>query len=204
MSTGGDGGMMFTNDTEVYKKAWSNREHGKSWDAVHRDDHPPGFRWLIESFGSNWRMTGPQAAIGLCQLGKLDHWVAERTRNAMILHEHLSRLDGVRCPTPGPDLRHAWYRFYCFVEPDRLTTGWNRDRIMHEINAAGWPCQVGSCPEIYREPAFIEAGFAPSDRLPVAQELGETSLAMLVHHGIDADTMERYATNVAKVIESAC
>lgn len=204
MSTGGDGGMLFANDADVYKIAWSNREHGKSWDAVHRDDHPPGFRWLIESFGSNWRMTGPQAAIGLCQLGKLDVWVARRTRNAMILHDHLSSLDGVRCPTPEAGLRHAWYRFYCFVEPDRLRDGWGRDRIMHEINAAGWPCQVGSCPEIYREPAFIEAGFAPADRLPVARELGETSLAMLVHHGIDEDTMKNYAATVAEIIRSAC
>ena len=196
--------MMTTNDETLFKAAWSLREHGKSWDAVHRTDHPPGFRWLIESFGSNWRMTGPQAAIGQCQLRKLPDWIDRRRRNARILHDRLVSLPAVRSPWPEDHLTHAWYRYYCYVTPSALNSGWSRDRIMNEINASGWPCRVGSCPEIYREPAMIAAGYAPDQRLPVARELGETSLAMMIHHTIDADLMESYANAVADVVRRAC
>ena len=92
MSTGGDGGMMVTNDEAMWKRAWSAREHGKSWDAVHRDDHPPGFRWVVESLGSNWRMTGPQAAIGLRQLEKLDNWCLKRKQHTDLLRRRLTGL----------------------------------------------------------------------------------------------------------------
>ncbi|MCH2132761.1 MAG: DegT/DnrJ/EryC1/StrS aminotransferase family protein [Phycisphaerales bacterium] len=203
MSTGGDGGMLVTSDPALWRRAWSTREHGKSYDAVKRQDHPPGFRWFVESFGSNWRLTGPQAAIGLRQLAKLDDWNGKRTRNATILQDRLSAVDGIRCPWPGDDITHAWYRYYCFIEGDDQARSTRRDRIMQEINAAGWPCQVGGCPEIYLERSFVEAGFTPTAPLPVARQLAETSLAFLVHHTIDADTMNRYADAVAETISAS-
>ena len=203
MSTGGDGGMMVTNDEAMWKRAWSAREHGKSWDTVHRDDHPPGFRWVVESLGSNWRMTGPQAAIGLRQLEKLDNWCLKRKQHTELLRRRLDGLSVVRFPWPGDDIDHACYRAYCFVETDHLADGWSRDRIMHEINQAGWPCQVGGCPEIYREKLITDAGLAPAERLPVAQELGETGLAFLVHHTIDDQTMQMAVDAIGTVLEQA-
>ncbi|MDG2095582.1 MAG: DegT/DnrJ/EryC1/StrS aminotransferase family protein [Phycisphaerales bacterium] len=203
MTTGGDGGMMVTNDETMWKRAWSAREHGKSWDTVHRDDHPPGFRWVVESLGSNWRMTGPQAAIGLRQLSKLDDWCLTRRRHTDLLRDRLDGLSAIRFPWPDDDINHACYRAYCFVEPDHLADGWSRDRIMHEINQAGWPCQVGSCPEIYREKVIIDAGYAPAAALPVARELGETGLAFSVHPTIDPDTMKDGVDAIVTIIEQA-
>lgn len=203
MSTGGDGGMMITSDESIWKRAWSAREHGKSIDAVHRDDHPPGFRWLIESFGSNWRMTGPQAAIGLKQLKKLDDWCSRRQRNVDILKRCLDKVPCIRFPWPESSLHHACYRGYCFIETDRLAKNWTRDRIMQAINESGWPCQVGSCPEIYREQAIVDAGMAPSHPLPIAQELGETGLCFLVHHTIDESQMNDYANAIERIVTEA-
>ena len=203
MTTGGDGGMLVTKDEHVLKRAWSAREHGKSLDAIHRDDHPPGFRWLVESFGSNWRMTGPQAAIGLRQLSKLNDWRVRRSRNVSALRERLDGIASIRFPWPDDDMVHACYRAYCFVEPDQLASGWSRDRIMQAINDAGWPCQVGGCPEIYREKAVVDAGLAPNRPLPVAQELGETGLCFLVHPTIEDADMAAYANAVGDILESA-
>ena len=203
MTTGGDGGMMITNDEQVWKRAWSSREHGKSLDAVKRSDHPPGFRWLIESFGSNWRMTGPQAAIGLRQLTKLKKWHELRLRNTSMLRERLNGIACIRFPWPDEHMVHACYRAFCFVEPDHLAHGWSRDRIMQDINDAGWPCQVGGCPEIYREKAVVDAGFAPNAPLPAARELGETGLCFLVHPTIESNQMAAYADAVRDIIQTA-
>ncbi len=188
----------------MYKRAWSTREHGKSWDLAHQQDHPPGFRWLIESFGSNWRLTGPQAAIGLCQLSKLTDWHMRRSKNAAVLHDRLAQIPCVRFPLPNRNVEHAFYRAYCFVDPKLLSTGSSRDTIMQQINDAGWPCGVGSCPEIYLEPALKAVGYGPTNPLPIARELGLTSLAFLVHPTIEYESMLAYADCVGRILESAC
>jgi dTDP-4-amino-4,6-dideoxygalactose transaminase len=57
----------------------------------------------------------------------------------------------------------------------------SRDRIIESINAEGVPCYQGSCSEVYLEKAFDGTGWRPAERLPVARELGETSIMFLVH-----------------------
>ncbi|MFP4428625.1 MAG: DegT/DnrJ/EryC1/StrS family aminotransferase, partial [Desulfovermiculus sp.] len=155
MSTGGEGGMLVLDDEDLWKRAWAYKDHGKSWDAVYEREHPPGFRWLHESFGTNWRMTEMQAAIGRVQLGKLDNWVVRRRMNAQRLTGVLRGLPGLRVTDPGKGFFHAYYKYYVFVRPEELTDGWDRDRIMNEISARGVPCMSGICPEIYREKAFF-------------------------------------------------
>jgi dTDP-4-amino-4,6-dideoxygalactose transaminase len=71
MTTGGEGGMVTTNDRELWSKMWSFKDHGKSWEAVYEREHAPGFRWLHESFGTNWRMMEVQAVIGRIQLRRM-------------------------------------------------------------------------------------------------------------------------------------
>ncbi|HET8730419.1 MAG TPA: DegT/DnrJ/EryC1/StrS aminotransferase family protein [Moraxellaceae bacterium] len=182
MSTGGEGGLVTCRDPELWSRMWSFKDHGKSFDAVYHREHAPGFRWLHESFGTNWRITEMQAAIGLRQLAKLDDWVSRRRANAEALFHELSGLDALRTPQPPSDLYHAAYRAYAFVRPEALKPDWSRDRIMQAIAAAGVPCMSGSCSEVYREKAFDGTGWRPAQPLPVAHELGETSLAFLVHH----------------------
>ena len=173
MTTGGEGGMLTTNSDDVWRQVWAYKDHGKSFDAVYGKEHPPGFRWLHESFGTNWRMTEVQSAIGRVVLRKLPEWLRIRRRHAEILTERLSRIPALRLTVPPQHIGHAYYKYYVFVRPELLSPDWSRDRIMQCINAEGVPCSVGSCSEIYREKAF--SGEWPVDKsLPVAKELGET------------------------------
>jgi dTDP-4-amino-4,6-dideoxygalactose transaminase len=203
MSTGGEGGMVTTDSEELWRRIWSFKDHGKNYDAVYNMKHPPGFRWLHESFGSNYRMTELQAALGRYQLRKLDEWLARRRANAAILTREIADTPCIRVPHLPDDISHAFYKFYFFVEPDMLEEGWSRDRIMVEVTDRGIPCFSGSCSEIYREKAFENTGFIPKKRLPVAQQLGETSLLLLVHPTIHDAHMMSASKVVRDVLDRA-
>lgn len=181
MTTGGEGGMVTTSDPDLWSSMWSYKDHGKSWDAVYHREHPRGFRWLHDSFGTNWRMLEMQAAIGRVQLTRLRGWTERRSAIAARLADALCVSPAVRVPAVPIWATHAWYRLYAFVRPARLVRGWSRDRILDELHARGIPAFQGSCPEIYLERAFDGTGWRPEQPLPVARALGETSLAFLVH-----------------------
>ncbi|GHG41396.1 aminotransferase [Deinococcus indicus] len=201
MTTGGEGGLLALNDTEVWKKAWAYKDHGKSYDAVYNREHAPGFRWLHDSFGTNWRMLEVQAVIGRLQLRKLPSWIERRRANALILTERLGKHPALRLTLPDETITHSYYKYYVFVRPEFLAAGWNRDRIMNTITAHGVPCFSGSCSEIYLEKAFLDAGYGPQERLPVAQELGDTSLMFLVHPTLSELDMQR-ATDIVDIVMS--
>jgi len=203
MTTGGEGGMLTTNDRELWEKAWAFKDHGKSYDAVYNRQHSPGFRWLHESFGTNWRLTEMQSAIGRIQLRKLPEWIRIRQRNANALTKCFSGITALRVTIPSDDISHAYYKYYVFVRPDRLKEGWNRDRIIAAINAEGVSCFAGSCSEIYLERAFEREGLRPLGRLAVAKELGETSLMFLVHPTLNESDMNDVCKAVLKVMSVA-
>ena len=188
MTTGGEGGMVTTNDRELWSRMWSYKDHGKSWEAVYDREHPPGFRWLHDSFGTNWRMTEMQAAIGRIQLTRMSDWSSKRLANANAIWNAAKKLSGLRVPNLSCDgcqnkcdqaagCAHAAYKCYVFVDG----TEDDRDAIMASINAQGVPCFSGSCSEVYLERAFDNTNFRPKDRLPSANLLGETSLMFLCH-----------------------
>jgi len=203
MTTAGEGGMLATGDEALWRAAWSYKDHGKSYDAVYHRAHPPGFRWVHESLGTNWRMTEVQATIGRCQLARLPAWLSLRRRNAAILADGLRPLPLLRIPQTPAHVSHAWYKFYAFVRPDRLARGWTRDRIMAAISDRGVPCFSGSCSEIYRERAFSERGLGPERPRTVAQSLGATSLMLLVHPTLMPEDMAYACRVVADVCARA-
>lgn len=191
MTTGGEGGMVTTNDRALWSNMWSFKDHGKSWEAVYERQHAPGFRWLHESFGTNWRMMETQAVIGRIQLGRMAEWHARRLVNAGKIWACARSLPGLRVPSIPEGSVHAAYKCYVFVEPQQLADGWGRDRILNEITARGVPCFSGSCSEVYLEKAFDDTGWRPAERLPVAHELGETSLMFLVHPTLTEEEIEK-------------
>lgn len=204
MTTGGEGGMVTTTDENLWSKMWSFKDHGKSWDAVYERQHPSGFRWLHESFGTNWRMLEMQAAIGRIQLRRMASWIARRTAIASRMAATLQGFpDAVRVPLPGADMTHAFYRLYAYVRPDGLAAGWDRDRIVEEVTARQVPLYQGSCSEVYLEKAFDRTGWRPKERLPVARELGETSLMFLTHPTITDDEVERACSALSEVFSLA-
>ena len=217
MTTGGEGGMVTCNDKALWKRMWSIKDHGKDYDIVHLPTKHPGFRWLHEGFGTNWRLTEMQSAIGMIQLRRMAAWSEARLRNSGILQSHLQDLAGdhgpIRLPTyhcdgcngtcPAMGCRHAWYRFYLFVRQTNLKAGWSRDRIVATLQKAGVPCMQGSCSEIYRERAFDGDDSRPTRPLPVTSQLGEDSIAFLVHPTINDATMTEIAKATAVIVGNA-
>jgi len=203
MSTGGEGGMVVTSDHKLWQRMWSYKDHGKDWESVYSQKHPPGFRWLHRSFGTNWRLTEIQSAIGRVQLGKLEGWIHKRKKNALHIAEGLSGIKGLRIPVPPDHLGHAWYKFYAYVRPENLKDGWSRDRIMQAVEKEGVPCLQGICPEVYLEKAFDDKGMRPASPLPVARKLGETSLMLLVHPTLGKRETEETVKVVKRVMSQA-
>jgi dTDP-4-amino-4,6-dideoxygalactose transaminase len=203
MTTGGEGGMVTTNDRGLWKRMWAYKDHGKSWDAVYEREHPPGFRWLHESFGTNWRMTEMQGVIGRIQLTRMPDWRAARQHNAKAIWEAARKLPGLRVPEVPENVKHGAYKCYVFVEPGQLAEGWDRDRVQQEILEAGVPCFSGSCSEVYLEKAFDGTDWRPEQRLPIAKELGETSLMFLVHPTLTKAEIEKTCSVLADVLAKA-
>lgn len=191
MTTGGEGGMVTTNDKALWSKMWSYKDHGKSFEAVYEREHPPGFRWVHESFGTNWRMLEIQAVIGRIQLRKMADWTQKRQANAAILDAVVKNYSVLRLVEVAADFEHAEYKHYFFVNADQLAEGWSRDRIIDEIMARGVPCYHGSCSEVYLERAFDNTPWRPKERLKNAKELGETSLMMLVHPTLTPEEIQK-------------
>lgn len=203
ISTGGEGGMLVTGDEKIWKRAWAIKDHGKDYDSVFNRQHPPGFRWLHHTFGTNFRMTEMQAAIGRIQLSKLAAWSERRNANAGRIIEVLSRYRCMRVPLSPTEIKHAYYRLYAFVDAENLAAGCSRDQIMSELNDAGIPCFSGSCSEIYNEKAFDQDGLRPENPMPNAHELGPQSLAFLVHPTLTDEDMSRVCSTLEKVLENA-
>ena len=207
MTTGGEGGMVTTNDEALWRSMWSFKDHGKSYEAVYERQHPPGFRWLHESFGTNWRMMEMQAVIGRIQLKRMADWTEKRTKNALAIWNICQKYSVARVPVfddHGGQTIHANYKCYVYVQPENLADGWTRDRIIEEINVQGVPCYQGSCSEVYLEKAFDGTGWRPEERLPVARELGETSLMFLVHPTLTDVVIQKTCYVLDNVLKQAC
>ncbi len=200
MTTAGEGGMLVTGDQALARRIWSAKDHGKSWEAVYEREHPPGFRWLHESLGTNARMTEVQAAVGLRQLAKLDGWVSKRREHAARLRGALARHTAFVTPVPPEGVRSAYYRLYTHVRPDALAPGWTRDRVMVALEAEGLPCRVGSCTEVHREKVF-DALKRP--QTPTARRLSKTALAFTTHPTLTADALDDAERAIDKVMAEA-
>ena len=200
MTTGGEGGMVTTNDENLWKKMWSYKDHGKNFDSIYNKQHPPGFRWLHDSFGTNWRMMEMQAVIGRIQLQKMPEWTAKRNANMQKIHATFQDSPYFTVNQPSPDYGHAAYKCYVQVNTDQLPTDWSRDRIMAEINALNVPCFSGSCSEVYLEHAFDNTPWRPEVRLENAKMLGENSLMFLVHPTLSDDSIDKTVAAIQDVI----
>ena len=201
MTTAGEGGMVTTNNKDYWSTVWSFKDHGKNYDTVYNKEHPPGFRWLHEDHGTNARMTEIQSAIGRLQLKKLDMWIDKRTKLSNIFNNAFKDLDGLRITLPPSHIKHAYYKYYVFTEPEKLKSDKDRDLIMNSLNDLGIACYSGSCSEIYKEKAFDKMFSNQKPSLKVAKELGETSLMFLVHPTIHEDDIYKICDKTEKIIK---
>lgn len=200
MTTGGEGGMVTTNDETLWKKMWSYKDHGKNFDTVYNKQHPPGFRWLHDHFGTNWRMMEMQAVIGRLQLKQMPTWTAQRNANMARILAAFEHSPYFTVSQPSLDYVHAAYKCYVQVNVDSLPEGWSRDRIMAEINAQAVPCFSGSCSEVYLERAFDGTPWRPAQRLANAKQLGESSLMFLVHPTLSEESIVKTVHAIENVM----
>lgn len=200
MTTGGEGGIVTTNDESLWKKMWSYKDHGKNYDSVYNTQHPPGFRWLHDSFGTNWRMMEMQAVIGRLQLQKMPEWTQVRNANMARIQAAFENSPYFTVVKPSVEYVHAAYKCYVQVNTSALPEDWSRDRIMAEINALNVPCFSGSCSEVYLEKAFDGTPWRPAQSLPQAKQLGATSLMFLVHPTLSEHSLQKTVDAIQAVI----
>jgi dTDP-4-amino-4,6-dideoxygalactose transaminase len=202
ISTGGEGGMVVTDDEALYKRMWAYRDHGRDYELAHAPHQAAGFQWLTTDFGTNWRMTESQAAIGRKQLAKLPRWLARRRAIAAHLSSAIGGLNAVQLPAPPREAEHAFYKYMFQVDPAALREGWSRDRIMAELEARGIPTRVGGCPDISREQAFRRHGFTTTT-LPTAAWLEGRTLMLPVHPTLSDDNVAFMTETLRSVLAAS-
>ena len=123
--------------------------------------------------------------------------------NAKIFIDKLKNINCIKIPLPNKKIQHAWYKFYIYVKKNFLKTGWDRNKILDEINKQGFPAGSGSCSELYLEKAFQDNGFNNFKRLKNAKDLGDSSIMLLVHPTITKQEIYSYAEAVRSVLIKA-
>lgn len=194
ITTGGEGGMVTTNDKNLYLKAWSYKDHGKNQDKIFGEKSEKGFfKWVHDTVGTNWRMTEMQASIGIDALDLLENWVNIRRRNAHILNNILKNNPNVRLTIPNDNIYHAYYKYYIFLKESCTKS---RDQILREINNQNIPCFQGACGEIYKEKAFGENNYS----FPITQELSKTCLMFCVDPSYSEEVINIMGNKINEII----
>jgi len=203
MSTGGEGGMVLFREEAAWAKAWAYKDHGKDAYKVRTPSpHPVGeFRYSHDSFGSNFRMTEFQSAIGRVQLRKLPGWIAQRRANAACLSQMLSALPAVIVDPVPEHAGHAWYKYNLRLDPTALPSGMTRSDVIAALIAAGIrQTGSGSCPDMSREAAFADRPARRDGDLPNANALGACSLMFPVDHLLNESDMQAIGTAMADIL----
>ena len=206
MSTGGEGGMVTFNKKNLYNKIWSFRDHGKSHNKFYQKTNDTKFKWIHDGIGTNARLTETQSGIGIYQLKKLDYWIKQRKNNNDLINKVCNKFTALRTINVPNYITHAYYKCYVFVIPNNLYKGWNRNRIIKEINNEGINCFTGSCSEVYLEKSFtnmFEFNANKNSRLTSAKILGETSLMFEIHPTLTKSDMRIIASSINKVMIKA-
>jgi len=199
ISTGGEGGMVVTSSGKLWKRAFSYKDHGKDPDKIRQ--HAPGsrFRYIHDEFGSNFRMTEFQAAIGRRQLAKLPHWLGRRRRNAQALSEALRDHPLCIVPSSAPGVMHAWYKYNLVIRVEDLRERSSVEEIVDILRAQGITCGTGSCPDMSQEAAFRTMPKREGD-LPNAAWLGRRNLMLAVDHLFEPEQMRAIGDIAARTI----
>ena len=203
MTTGGEGGMITTNNKELWERMWTYKDHGKSFDLINKESSNLGFKWLHTSFGTNLRLTEIQSAIGRIQLKRMEKWNSIRSKNASKITSTADNLEIFRVPKISDKINHAWYKCYLFINLERLKDGWSKHKIISRLNELGIPCFEGCCPEVYLEKAFESSDHKPANRLKNSKLLGETSIMLLVHPTLTLFDIDKTCKSLVRINEEA-
>jgi dTDP-4-amino-4,6-dideoxygalactose transaminase len=213
ISTGGEGGMISTNNKKLWLKLWSLKEHGKNYNKVFHKKHKTGFRWLHDEIGSNYRMIELQAAIGREQLKSLDKQIKKRNFIANFylkkFSDYYQKYNMLRkpdfkcqsCPVKQNSKKcnkcvHAFYRLNLFINKNKI----EQIKFIELLNKKKINCNVGSCPEIYREKIFSKLNLYQKKRLTNAKLLGKTSIVFPINPNRDLTKIKSEINSIKKIL----
>ena len=191
ISTGGEGGMITTNSYKNYQNIWSLKDHGKNKKKYFNISSNYSFRYLHDNFGSNFRLTEMQSAIGNTQLLLLKERLKIRKKNANQYMKNLKNCRSIIIPNIPKEITHSFYRLYLRLDFKFIKKNWNKDQIINRLNKIGFDCSEGSCSEIYNELCFRNSKYKVKNRLQNSSELSKTSFALKVDHTISISTINK-------------
>lgn len=203
MSTGGEGGMISTNNKSIWEKCWSIKDHGKNYLITHTKKNKLGFKWLHHNFGSNYRMTEVQSLIGRYQLKDLNYQVKKRNLIAnqvisslKIFWEkyHLISQPNFECSSCIKKIKkkncnnciHAFYRLNLFINVNRE----KKLKILNNIQKKKVNCNEGPCPLIFKEKIFKKLKIKPKNKLTNAIVLGDRSIVYHINPNISPNKLK--------------
>jgi perosamine synthetase len=165
--TTGEGGMITTSDGEIVRKAKLARQHGQSQRYVH------------DELGYNFRLTDIAAALGICQLRKLDTANAKRMKNADTLSNSIRNIRGLVPPYIGPDRNHVFHQYTLKVTPEYK---YSREELQQKLLAKGVSTIIYYPTPIHRQPSYLNLGY--QDNLPVTDKVAKQVLSLPVHPAV--------------------
>ncbi|MFZ3577518.1 UDP-4-amino-4,6-dideoxy-N-acetyl-beta-L-altrosamine transaminase [Virgibacillus sp. DJP39] len=193
--TTGEGGIITTNNKDLYDKLQQFRTHGITRDtSLLNENHGPWY-YEMQFLGYNYRMTDIQAALGSSQLDKLDGFV-ERRRNIIDQYNiGFSNLNEVITPYQHSDGNSSWHLYVIQVKKDLLSI--NRKQFFEELKKANIGVNVHYIP-VHLQPYYQELGYKKGD-YPVSEELYEQIISLPLFPTMTDDDV-RYVINTVKCL----
>ena len=164
----GEGGMVTTNDKELYKKLCLYRTHGITKDVALLHENHGGWYYEMQELGFNYRMTDFQAALGVSQLSRANTGLSRRQEIANRYDEAFQDVQGIKIPYRAGNVYHAFHLYVIQVE-DRLG-------LYNYLRANKILAQVHYVP-VHLQPYYRELGNKSGD-CPVAEEYYKHCLSL--------------------------
>tara|TARA_B100000900_G_scaffold400922_1_gene405044 strand:- start:5727 stop:6899 length:1173 start_codon:yes stop_codon:yes gene_type:complete len=201
MTTGGEGGMITTNNPSLFKKAASFNNHGKNLTKFFdlSDKKISMFPYIHDSLGLNYRMTEMQSAIGNIQLSRIQKWNQIRNRNAEVIINKIKNLNIVKVPKINSEFNHAFYKLYLVLQSEFIKSGFSRDDIIDEITKRGVSVSFGASGRVFLEKGFKTYKTIPKG-LPNSTYLEQNSLMFEVHPTITLEEIRLTASKIYDVL----
>ncbi|MDY1591783.1 MAG: DegT/DnrJ/EryC1/StrS family aminotransferase [Methanofastidiosum sp.] len=168
--TTSEGGMITTNNKSVYEKARKFRNHGQEK------------RYYYDTLGFNFRMTDICAAIGICQLNKLDGFNKTRQKNAEYYSKKLSGLGYLQCPKINPNNEHVFHQYTLRIKDGR------RNEVIQGLEKASIGYGIYYPMPLHKQPLYIELGY--KDKLKETEKAAEEVISIPVHPLLNKEEIE--------------
>jgi perosamine synthetase len=186
--TTGEGGMIVTDDENIYKLCRSMRNQGRSDDSG----------WLQhERLGYNYRISDINCALGIAQLERIDEILAKRERVAKLYNERLKEIEELIIPQSEQNKKISW-----FVYVVRLINKYSkedRDLILNKLKEKGIGCSNYFSP-IHLQPFYKKMfGYKKGD-FPVTERVSERTIALPFFNNLKEDQLDYVCENLKKII----